>query len=501
MVRSPLPRTASILATVAVLLGVLVGGASSVAAVPPETPGGDACRDVSADVVPEDGRVRVCATVDVVSNGGTVLCRETAGLPAAECATPSGRVVDGALVDAYERSWAHRAHALQRELGDTLPLRLSHNLATHNSYNSAAYRPTLSGSDPNQQYTITDQLRMDIRVIELDVHWFPSADAGGPAPVLCHATGPHLGCSTDRHLREGLVEIADWLAAPVNGDEVLIVRIENHLDDLQGHEVTAALVEDVLGPLVFRPAGGGCTDFPLEVSRDDIRAAGARILLVSDCGQGGAWTSLFHAYGQRVEAGTGDFTPFPACGSRFTREEHDAKFIRRFEDGTWLSTMAADPGPRIDADMAREMLRCGVNQPSFDHLTPDDPRLEATVWSWAPDEPAAGGGACAVHGDDGRLRTADCLDASAADGVACRTADGWAVVAEVTSWGGRACDAVGGAFAVPRSSPENEALIAAKAAAGVAAVWVDYRAAGDDWRPEASDAAPRGIVSVLPPSR
>ncbi|MBW3658427.1 MAG: hypothetical protein KY457_07290 [Actinobacteria bacterium] len=477
-------RRALLVATIAACLVPLAPSAG--VAVPPETPAGDACRDATAGAVPEDARVRLCASIDAGANAATAWCREAAGLPAEECATPSGRMVDRALVDAYQGTWQHRAHALQRELGDPLPLRRTTMLATHNSYNAAAYPPTLSGSDPNQQYTITDQLRMDVRVLELDVHWWVSPEDGGRAPVLCHATGPHVGCSTDRHLREGLSEIADWLALPDNAGEVLIVRLENHLDDEEAHDTAAADLEDVLGPYLHRPpTDAPCRDFPLELTRDDIRAAGANILLVSDCGQGSAWPALVHAYGDRVEAGTTDFTSYPDCGTHFTREEHDAKYIRRFEDGTWLSTMAADPGPRIDATMAAEMLKCGVNQPSFDHLTPDDPRLTSTVWSWAEAEPAADTDGCAVHGADARFRAADCTGASVATHAACRTAEGWVLRrAGGLFAAARVCAAAGGTLGVPRTSEQNEALREAKAAAGVETAWLGYVEVAGDWTPE-----------------
>ncbi len=152
--------------------------------------------------------------------------------------------------------------------------------------------------------------------------------------------------------------------------------------------------------------------------------------------------------------------------------------------------MADSPGPRIDAGMAREMLRCGVNQPSFDDLTPDDPRLEVGRVELGARRARGRCGGCAVHGADGRFRAADCLDASPAGGVACRTTDGWAVAPGGLATAGAACAAVGGTFAVPRTSPDNEALIAAKAAADIDRVWLDYRAGETgSWAPDASDAA------------
>ena len=72
---------------------------------------------------------------------------------------------------------------------------------SHNSFNASSYLvplngkpvqyyPTLTNQDPNQVYSITDQLRMDIRGLEIDLHWVPSiygnASTGGYWVDVCH---------------------------------------------------------------------------------------------------------------------------------------------------------------------------------------------------------------------------------------------------------------------------------------------------------------------------
>src|SRR3712207_7384477 len=42
------------------------------------------------------------------------------------------------------------------------------------------------------------------------------------------------------------------------------------------------------------------------------------------------------------------------------------------------------------------MTDCGVNLFGFDQLLPSDGRIEATIWSWAKDEPRQPGG-CALQ--------------------------------------------------------------------------------------------------------
>jgi hypothetical protein len=105
--------------------------------------------------------------------------------------------------------WLTQALELQHRLGDALPLRDAMWVGTHNSFNSTAEMgPTLSDTDANQQLSLTDQLRIDVRSLELDVHWFPSAASGGArAPVVCHAESQHEGCSIEKELGPVLGEI------------------------------------------------------------------------------------------------------------------------------------------------------------------------------------------------------------------------------------------------------------------------------------------------------
>jgi hypothetical protein len=135
----------------------------------------------------------------------------------------------------------------------------------------------------------------------------------------------------------------------------------------------------------------------------------------------------------------------------------------------------------IPALEARRMVRCGVDMIGFDQLQPFDPRLKAVVWSWAVNEPSVAG-ACAFEGGDGRFRSGDC---GTPRPFACAVAGAWIVAGPAGSWdeGAARCAAAGGSFSVPKSGYENELL---KAAAGGGEVWLDYRAVGSTWTPEAA---------------
>ncbi len=154
--------------------------------------------------------------------------------------------------------------------------------------------------------------------------------------------------------------------------------------------------------LIYRPSASemtskGCANLPLGVSRDDVRARGAQVVLVGNCRSG--WASDVYGWDDNhVESGsTPDYKPFPTCDKTYPRSVYDAKFVRYFEDSTFVSA-ATDPGQSPEQQQANaltparvgDMTRCGVNLFGLDQLLPNDGRIEASIWSWAKGQPKAG---------------------------------------------------------------------------------------------------------------
>ena len=166
-----LPRFARVALPVALLCLLVVPGAYAGADPVSDRVGG-------AQRVAEQGTAAAAAA-----------CRRSTPASDEQCAAvPSTPSVSEAALLAYEKGAVHRALAFQQALGDDLPLRFAPWIGTHNSFNSSAQDPTLSQLDANQQLSMADQLRLDVRSLELDAHWFPSAAAAGSnAAVLCHA--------------------------------------------------------------------------------------------------------------------------------------------------------------------------------------------------------------------------------------------------------------------------------------------------------------------------
>lgn len=424
----------------------------------------DACAQTSPSASP-------CIGIAKVAEASAAACR-SAGAPEEDCVMPAGRDVLQARLDAYRRSWVHRVAALQQQLGDALALRDAQWLGTHNSFNSDANGVTLSHTDSNQQLTLTQQLDGDIRAIELDVHFVPSADSGGQkAVVVCHGRGPdqaHFGCTTEPRLAPVLGEVRAWLDA--NPGQVLLLYLEDELGAPQGYAQTVGAIDDVLGARVYRPGpvSGACENLPLGLSRADVRAAGAQVVLVGNCRAG--WSSrVFGWDAGHVESGsTSAYRAYPACDATYGPDVYRDKLVRYFEDSTWLSATVEPTSSPADREAGSltpgkvaAMTRCGVNLFGFDQFLPDDGRVEASIWSWAPDQPdPAAGGCAAQRPGDGRWISVACAGARP---VACRTPAGTWRLTPAASWQAAPalCAARGAQFAPPRSGPEDMALLSA----------------------------------------
>src|SRR3954468_21266566 len=299
------------------LAGLLALLSCSSAAAAPSGPAYDACAQA-------DKRLgTMCYGADVAVRDGRATCRRAGG-PCQPEADVSG----------WDRTWAHRALGLQYALGGDLGLRDAPWVGTHNSFNSIAEMGnTLSDTDSNQQLSLTDQLAIDVRSLELDMHSWAGR------LVVCHARGAdegHAGCSIERDVGPVVDEIATWLRA--HRDQVLLLYVEDHLDGAADHDAAAAAIRQSLGDMLYTPpAGAGCTKLPLTLSRAAILTAGRQVIIVSGCGEG-TWPSIAFDWSNHVENGSPSaFRDFPDCGPDHTRAVYDATLVRYFEDSTWLS--------------------------------------------------------------------------------------------------------------------------------------------------------------------
>lgn len=407
-------------------------------------------------------------------------------------------VLSGCKLDLgqYPSSWVHQAHHSQRQLDQNQPLARATFIATHNSYNAAAYTTPQRYLDPNQSFSLTQQLDMDVRALELDVHSFYQFDMARavfrPEFLLCHGTDQHVGCSPfDRTLWEGMYEIRDWLERPENENEVLLLYIEDHSSERDNFNLAVALL-DTIGAHTYLPTmlmpDRGCKAIPADLTKADILAAGKNVILISD-GCSGESTN-FVTFGGF--AGGDDQTgyptvaldvlqPAPACiDSRYDRTELNSTFVRMQEDRTLLTRVAGKAGPKITPETVTNLMDCEINLIGMDKLDPADGRLEAAIWSWAEDQPQATEvDQCALHNSSGRFESARCDEFRP---FACRDdASGqWSITNNVGPWdeGVAACAALGLQFSVPFSRYENNRLSELRELEQAEQVWLGYGKAG-----------------------
>ena len=408
-------------------------------------------------------------------------CRRETPASDAQCAsTPLAPAVSQAALTSYEKGWVHRALQLQYALGNDLPFDRASWLGTHNSFNTTARTASLSGLDANQQLSMTDQLRVDVRSLEVDVHRFPSASGAGDAPVVCHARGEdegHAGCTTEATLPSALDEIAAWVRA--HPGQVVLLYLEDHLEAPAVYAQAAAAVRAAFGSLLYAPGGAACTPLPLGRSRSDVLRAGKQVLIISGCHDGAGWNGAVFSGAARArdESGPAGYGEDGSCDKARLPASYDGRLLRVFEDSTALTATVDQGSDPITAAKAGALQRCAVDITGFDQLLPGDDRLEASVWSWAKDQPVSGG-ACAVQRADGRFHASPCSGRRA---LACETPNGAWVVGRPAPVAAAGSCPVGSAFSVPRYGYAGVRLAAAMAAARVSEVWLAYQRTGSTW--------------------
>jgi hypothetical protein len=449
---------------------------------PPSPPSPTAlCDAISPIAIP-------CVAVGKVVDAVGAECRRV-GLPDALCVLPLAHRVTQAARDAYLASWVHQVAMFQQALGDSLPLRDAQWIGTHNSFNSLADGFTVSQADSNQQLSLTQQLDLDVRSLELDLHYIPRLELlGGRGVTVCHGQGPEvldLGCTFEPMFKSVLPKIANWLNAPGHTDEVILLYLEDAMKKPAAYASTMTTLDSVLrrpdgSSLIYRPdpaqrAANGCVPLPLDVSRDDVRASGARVVLVGSCAPG--WSgNVFDWSSAHVEGGSAAaYQAYPACDATYSSSVYAAQLVRYFEDTTLVSTLLDPSRPPVDPEAltplkVQAMTNCGVNLFGFDQLLPEDGRIQGTLWSWAPDEPRLGGGDCTLQGADSRWVAAACTDAHPA---ACQAAGTWTLTAPVAfADAPAACAALGSTFDLPRAGDQNSRVHALAGPLGGA--WVNY---------------------------
>jgi hypothetical protein len=232
----------------------------------------------------------------------------------------------------FRNTWAAWALGNQRELAVDEPINWVMHLSTHNAFNNP-----MDGyvADPNQIWSLSDQLDLGSRFLWLDLHW------KSDAVRLCHSL---LVCGLEqRRFAYGIQEIAAWLDMEENRDEIVMIDFEAYLD---GHfeEVTnplKAFLEDKL----FVSADRIGQSWP---SRRELLRMGKRVII----GARGDDSELGDDFGRRCGHPSLGIRSAERCGrpGRVQRADGEPRSPLRIampDDSAMCDSLQRKPGPAL----------------------------------------------------------------------------------------------------------------------------------------------------------
>jgi hypothetical protein len=357
----------------------------------------------------------------------------------------------------FRGSWVDWALANQRTLAIDEPINWVMHLTTHNAFNNVTDHLRLldlnERLDPNQAWSMSDQLDLGSRMLWLDLHW------SFARVRLCHAQAIfenipvlpelHLGClPRDRRFAYAIQEIAAWLVA--NPDEIILIDLEAYVEE-QFDDVADPL-KTFFGAMLYRTSDRTNVSSPWP-SRRELLTMGKRVIVVALGGRdpphyvGDNFRSTTHdgaiPVGQmrfikhfEVEKTDGIVTKCttikedPPVG-RQTLLVRDHLFRVVGEDRTTYS-LSRSPDHHhhvgvVHSDDAANLAACGLSLVSLDMLSasrgdfgrpivrddsehpdrfPSEELQRYLVWSWREGDRGGAGDAALLRGVDGRWTSA-----------------------------------------------------------------------------------------------
>jgi len=385
----------------------------------------------------------------------------------------AGSYASAGAIDDFKSSWAGKAIKLQSQVDHYEPISKINILGTHNSYNSSEYANDgyVRYVDPQQKHSLLEQLRLGARFLELDVHWAVNASNYRYHLILCHGTDSDVGCGlSDKFFTEGLSEIETWLSSSDSDGQVLILYIEDHSDNVHGQMFDQIMAS--IGDKVY--PSQGCGNIPAGLTKDQVLSAGKNVIIWKDGRSTSSTCSSHTGLKNLVYTGLGNID-------------------RMWEDRTILGNLG-DAKEKISATDVAEAFKQGRNIVNLDDMTYNDGRNEASIWSWAKNEPnnAGSGEDCVLQLNSGRWADVNCQDTHRIHPYACHQTGthNWDIsnLQGQALEGSSACASLGSdwVYDVPTSGLHNENLRKAKEISGVERVWLNLNdiAIEGNWQQE-----------------
>lgn len=412
----------------------------------------------------------------------------------------------------FRDTWADWALANQRTLAIDEPINWVMHLSTHNAYNNSADGYIL---DPNQIWSMSDQLDLGARFLWLDISWKRDAVR------LCH--GPLCG-TVDRPYAYAIQEIAEWMDE--NESEIVLIDFEAYVE---GHfDEVADPINAFFGDKLFRPSDR--TDASRWPSRRELQSMGKQVLIGArgdNADLGDDFRGTIHrnyidgrldiryvknfevtrtsgivtsCAGRKVDDANPGLQQFGTNNSSFWVVGEDRTVAGLFVNTGYVTSsnvadMAACNLPLVSLDLL-SATRCAsvpgcIQGGDVFQRAPQEESQPYAVWSWRSGDRGDAGNAALLHGSDGRwtsspssgihrfacARPRSETTRNPSDWTADRLGAEWRVTTREGAWreGGRAClDEFGEefVFSTPVNGRMNGQLRLADAARGD--VWLNY---------------------------
>jgi len=307
------------------------------------------------------------------------------------------------VVDEFTETWTYWALADQRHVAADEPVNWVMHLAGHNAFNNRADNYPI----PNQELSLTDQLRLGARDIMLDAHGLIGNIRLSHGTYTDPTGDTCLGCNAffDRLYVYGIKEIAHWLER--NPAEVMFVQIEDYLIRQDRDNV-----EDYLGPLrkylggyALRQSEKPADRWPTRNEMLAMDPPRQVIILGQDFQDGdlihdGGWGGAYKYGFGTSKAQEFDETTCSAGGTSFIADPRQ-NFSEVFEDRSANRLFAStgwicrsDEKDRLAGDECldlRHLAECNITIIGLDKIlhtgifgAGDTDRLDRAVWSWEP---------------------------------------------------------------------------------------------------------------------
>ena len=357
--------------------------------------------------------------------------------------------------------WLQFALKTQRELQIDVPVDHVQVLGAHNSFNNRAsgygdlddcHWPLRADdvciSLANQEFSFTDQLKMGVRNLEIDL-W----DCFGKIR-MSHGNGEmKVGCLPwDREFTDGMKEISDWTRKSRNRNEILEIYFDDHTTESADRPINHA-IEKYFGNKVLTPA-----DLKLKFSDRwptirEMRQIKRTIIFIDQNNNHSGRYLHKHFWNKGLTVNS--FSPqLKNCSAVGNIKET----VRIYSDSTVYGPLwngIKQQGTIMDF---KKYLLCGVSFPSADQINSE--LVKTAVFTWAEGEPKhpINESSCVVLSSESRWHLAQCNENHHFACVSKLNKNIWNVSSEMGKYLNPLCQG-GMEFSVPRNGYQHQELV------------------------------------------